>query len=753
MYRYIYIGLVLVLGVGMLYGQDKQPVDYVNTFIGTGMSGNCYPGAQYPFGMISISPNTTYEDYDNAYARSGYKYPRTEINGFGLTHYSGVGCHAMQDLQFLPVSGDLNVSPVNNKDSYKSTFSHLQEAASPGFYSVELPDYGVNVKFTTEKRSGIGEITYSGDQEAHIVLEPTNGANGIGDGLLTIDAERNRVTGWISTGGFCWRDPNDRPYKVYFVTEFDTEIKDFGIWKGQEKQIRINSVSGNDIGGYITFDLSKGKTVKMKTAISYVNIYNALLNLETEIPAWDFDVVHRTARDQWIKRLDRITISGGTEDQKHIFYTSLYRNMLQANIFNDVNGEYIGFDDQIHVIEKGRNKYVNFSLWDTYRTTAYLQAILAPDAASDMIHSLLLDAQQGGSFPNWSMNNIEYGVMNGYSPFPFIANMYAFGARNFDLQAVKDMMKKVSVKHIPCKGHHGWYHVDEYMNLGYIPVDVHGYGTSMTQEYGIDDYSIAQICKAAGDKEASQYYLKRSQNVFNLFNPGTKLIQARKSDGSFLTPFNEVSQDGFNEGNATQYFWSVPHSISKLIEMAGGKKEVEKRLDRFSSKILTGWAPEEPYYWVGNEPCFGAVYVYNYLQTPWKAQNTVRRLTGYYENTPDGMPGDDDVGAMSALYVFSSIGLYPYRPGEGGLTITGPLFEKVQIKMDNGKTIILKGKGARTDAPYIQSLQVNGNPHSSLWIDWDILSAGSELDFIMGKKPNKKWGASIQDIPPSFAAD
>jgi len=751
MKKHLSIILCLLLSGIVIHAQEKKPLDYVNTFIGAGDGGNCYPGAQFPFGMISISPNTVYHDYESAYTRAGYKYADTEIYGFGLNHYSGVGCHAMQDLQFLPVSGNLDVSPVNRKGAYKSTFLHDREFASPGFYSVDLIDYGIGTKFTTDIRSAIGEITFGKNDSSHIIFQPTNSSNGIGDGVLTIDTLNNRVTGWISTGGFCWRDPKDRPYKVYFVAEFDAPISDFGIWKGQEKKEKQKTISGDDIGAYISFNMSQNKTVKMKTAISYVSIYNALLNLESEINDWSFDRIHSKVRNEWTKRLDKITVSGGTEDDRYIFYTALYHNMLQANIFNDINGEYIGFDDKIHAIEKGRNKYANFSLWDAYRTTAHLQAILDPEVASDIVNSLLLDAQQGGTFPNWSMNNVEYGVMNGYSPFPYIANMYAFGAKNFDLEAVKNKMKEVSVKHVQLKGHHGWYNVDDYMKFGYVPVDKHGYGTSTTQEYGIDDYSIAKICEAAGDIDAYKYYLNRSQNVFNLFNPETGFIQARNSDGEFIMPFNERSQIGFNEGNAAQYFWSVPHSISKLIKLAGGKKAIEDRLDQFSSKILSGWAPEEPYYWLGNEPCFGAVYVYNYLQAPWKAQKTVRDIINYYENNPSGLPGDDDVGAMSALYVFSAIGLYPYLPGEAGLTITGPLFETVQIKLNNGKSIFINGKGASKDNPYIQNLKLDGKTYTSLWIEWDKIKDGAVLDFSMGKIPNKKWGSAQKDIPPSYA--
>lgn len=730
--------------------QEKAPIDYVNNFIGTGDEGNLYPGAQAPFGMISISPNTVFDEYQEPNSRPGYKYSQDEIYGFGMTHFSGVGCHAMQDLPFMPVTGKLDVSPVYNKSAYKSKFSHENEMAKPGFYAVDLDTYQTKVKFTTTQRAAIGEIDFPENEEASMVFQPTNNANGIGGGELTIDAKNNRVTGYMSTGGFCWRDPTDRPYKVYFVAEFDKEIKGFGVWRAEDKMKNTTSVSGPAIAAYINFNLKNGRKVIMRTAISHISVSNAEANLQKEISEWSFYKTHKKVTEAWEKYLNKIEVSGGTEDEKSSFYTAIYHNLLQANVFDDVNGEYLGFDDKVHNIEEGRHKYVNFSLWDTYRTTAYLQAILAPKEASDMIHSLLLDAQQGGSFPNWSMNNQEYGVMNGYSPFPFIANMYAMGARDFDLIAVKDMMKKVSMEYHSSRESHGWKGIEDYKALGYVPFDKHGLATSMTLEYGIDDYSIAKICKAAGDLEAEQYYLKRSQNSFNLLNPENNLFQARTTDGTFITPYDKATETGFNEGNATQYFWSVPHSIRKLIEKAGGATFVENRLDQFISKIERGWAPDKPFYWVGNEPCFGAVYVYNFLQKPWKAQHNVRRILNTFENAPNGMPGDDDVGAMSALYVFSTLGLYPYLPGEGGFTITGPLFEKAIIHLDNGNVINIIGKGAQTDAPYIQSLKLNGKKSTNLWVDWSDMQQGATLDFTMGTKPNKKWGYSLKDMPLSY---
>lgn len=738
----------LLLAGSLAFAQKKAPVDYVNNFIGTGEWGNLYPGAQAPFGMISISPNNVFENYETS--RSGYRYTQDEIYGFGMTHFSGVGCHSMQDLPFLPVVGDLNISPVYNKGAYKSKFSHQNEVAKPGFYSVKLDTYQTDVKFTTTQRASIGEIDFPASKEASIVFAPTNNANGISAGELKIDSKKNRVSGFMSTGGFCWRDPNDRPYRVYFVAEFDVPFKEVGNWRAENKTKGSENISGSAIASYVTFDLQGKMKVKMRMAISFVSVENAIQNLNAEIPDWSFENTYQKVRQDWEKYLNKIQVEGKNEDEKTVFYTSVSRNLLQPNVFEDVNGEYIGFDDKIHTIEKGRNKYVNFSLWDTYRTTAHLQAMIAPKESSDMIQSLLLDAQQGGSFPNWSMNNQEYGVMNGYSPFPYVANMYAMGAKDFDLIAVKDMMKKVSTEFHSSRKSHGWYAVEEYKKLGYVPVDLHGYGASMTLEYGVDDYSIAKICKASNDVEAEKYYLNRSQNVFTLLNPENKFIQGRNSDGKFITPFGESSENGYNEGNAMQYFWSVPQSMKKLIDKAGGNSFVENRLDKFVSKIEVGWAPEKPFYWVGNEPCFGAMYVYNYLQKPWKAQYNVRRVTDVFKNSPNGMPGDDDVGAMSALYVFSALGFYPYLPGEAGFTVTGPLFEKTTISLENGKKITIAGKNAEFDAPYIQEMKINGKNVSSLWLDWNALSEGGAIEFKMGKKPNKKWGSAVKDMPPTY---
>lgn len=747
----LFVAFLVLIGTCVTHAiAQTAPYDEVNSFIGTGNEGNCFPGAQAPFGMISLSPNNTFDNYDDVAARPGYKYSRTEINGFGMTHFSGVGCHAMQDLQFLPVTGNLDKTPVHDKNAYRSKFSHEQEEAKPGYYAVKLPDYQVDTRFTTTSHSAIGEFTFNSSSDAHCIFMPTNCANGIGDGKLNIESNGMTVTGWVSTGGFCWRDPKDRPYKVYFVARFNTRFTDYGVWKGSEKRTGESNVEGDDIAAFVSFGKQTGNVVKMKMAISYVSIENAAQNLKSEISCWEFDDAYQQTRKQWADYLSRILVEGGTAAQRQAFYTAIYHNLLHPNICNDVNGEYLGFDDKVHLVEQGRKQYANFSLWDTYRTSSFLQAIIAPQEASDIIQSLLHDAEQGGAYPNWSMNNVEYGVMNGYSPFPFIASMYAMGAKHFDLQATKDMMKRVSTTFLKCKGYQGWVNLDDYMKYGYVPVDKHGHGGSMTLEYCIDDFSIAQICKAAADSVAYNYYMDRAQNFENIFDSDSKLFRPRKQDGTFLSPFTPETTDGFNEGNAIQYFWSVPHNMDAVIDLAGGKKFVEDRLDHFCSKINHGWAPEEPYYWLGNEPCFGSVFVYNYLGKPWKTQALVHKVLSFFDNTPDGLPGDDDAGAMSALYAFSALGMYPCIPGIGGFTVTGPVFDKIQFKLDGNKKLLVTTERASTNSLYIQSLSINGKKHMSTWILWNQLKNGGTISFTMSDQPDMYWGTQNEDAPPSF---
>jgi predicted alpha-1,2-mannosidase len=495
----------------------------------------------------------------------------------------------------------------------------------------------------------------------------------------------------------------------------------------------------------------------MKVGISFVSIANAKLNMETEIPGWNFSAVKTAARNDWNNRLNRIRIEGGTREDTTIFYTALYHSLMLPSIFEDVNGQYVGMDNQIHTVPTGHHFLATFSGWDTYRTQAQLWGLLYPDAASDFISSFLAMSQQtqykgGGGLPLWSLYNDETLVMAGYPADPYIANAYAFGATNFDLAALKRVMVDSGKNQRWCGRNLNftWDHLPEYEKYGYYPADVTDYSVSKNVEYSVADFSIAQICKTTGDEENYNYFLKRAQSVFNLVNPAQGYMQRRNADGKWVQPFDRSSGDGFMEGNSVQYTWTVPFNLNRLFVMLG-KEKAEAELDELTANLATGYSYQSKFYDAGNEPCFGVMPVYNWLQEPWKAQEKIRAIMlGCFHNQPVGIPGDDDSGAMSAWYIFNALGMYPEIPGIGGVTILSPLFPKMVLNLPNGKKITITAKNASRDAKYIQSMMVNGKANSKLWLTVDELQRGASIKFVMGDSPNLNWGATTEDSPPSF---
>jgi predicted alpha-1,2-mannosidase len=423
-----------------------------------------------------------------------------------------------------------------------------------------------------------------------------------------------------------------------------------------------------------------------------------------------------------------------------------------------VDGQYVGLDNQLHTVAPGHHFLATFSGWDTYRTQAQLWGLLYPDMASDFCSSFLAMSQQteykgGGGLPLWSLYNDETLVMAGYPADPYIANAYVFGATNFDLAALKKIMVDSGKNQRWCGRNLNftWDHLLEYEKYGFYPADVTDYSVSKSVEYSVADFSIAQICKETGDWKDCDYFLKRSQSIFNLFNPETGYLQRKNQDGKWVASFDRFSGDGFMEGNSAQYTWTIPHSLNKLIALLGGKAKAEARLDELTSQLATGYSYQSKYYEAGNEPCFGIMPIYNWLQAPWKAQDKIRTvMLNCFKNTPDGIPGDDDSGAMSAWYIFTALGLYPEIPGIGGVTVLSPLFPKAKLHLPNGKPITIEASHASRDARYVQSMEVNGRPNSKLWLTVDELRKGAALKFVMGDSPNKNWGNSPADAPPSF---
>ncbi|MDR3378257.1 MAG: GH92 family glycosyl hydrolase [Verrucomicrobiae bacterium] len=742
---------VLAMGSARVIAAD--PVQCVNPFIGTEVgSGNTYPGAQVPWGMISWSPQSA----DFTGTPGGYNYSCGKINGFGLTHLSGAGCNVTCELPFTPCTGNLELSPVTHRGAYDSVFAHTNETAAPGYYAVALTTWGVRFEDTVTARSGIAHLDFPATNAANVLLNPNADGVGLLDGSIVIDPDHRTISGWAKSGSFCGIKGSD--YGVYFAAEFDRPFAAFGTWSDSQKIPGATSVASQGLAGYVTFDCRTQTRVTMKVAISFVSAANAKMNLAAEIPGWDFDAVKTAASRAWNENLNRIQVKGGTREDQTIFYTALYHALMLPAIFEDVNGQYPGLDNQIYQVAPGHHFLATFSGWDTYRTQAQLWGLLYPEAASDFCSSFLAMARQtkykgGGGLPLWSLYNDETLVMAGYPADPYIASAYAFGATNFDVAALKEVMVD-SGKNQRWFGrnlHFTWDHLPEYEQYGYCPSGITGYSCSLNTEYSVADFAIAQMCLATGDQENHRYFLNRSQGVFNLFNPATGYLQRKDQAGKWVEPFDRFSGAGFMEGNSAQYTWAIPHSLNRLASLMGGPEKAGARLDELTSQLATGYAYQSRYYEAGNEPCFGLMPVYNWLGTPWKAQDKIRTvMLNCFQNKPAGIPGDDDSGAMSAWYVFTALGMYPEIPGVGGVTVLSPLFPKAVLHLPNGKRVSIAARDASREARYIQSMKINGKAGAELWLTVDDFKKGMSLDYVMGVSPNTNWGVAAAAALPSY---
>jgi predicted alpha-1,2-mannosidase len=700
--------LALLLSLTGCEKPGNVPSDYVNLFIGTLDVGNTVPAATAPFGMISCGPDNVFDEVLDEYtSRAGYNYKKDSIRQFSMTHVSGWGCHGALDIPVMPTTKTPGISPVYNHRAYASMFSHDNESAEPGYYQVFLDDYNTNVQITASDRSAILLLDYPEGEDAHMIFALTNAANGITGAELMIDADNNQVTGWATSGGFCWRDPSEYDYTTYFVARFNTPIVGKGIWDNENKVEDQANALGDSIGGWISFGDTGKKMVEMRIAISFVSIDNAIENLEYELDNKTFAQVRQETSQKWNDLLSKIELNTDNYDLKVMGYSALYNNLLHPNIFNDVNGQYRGFNDSIYIMPRGKNKYVNFSTWDTYRNTAYLQGLLVPDRAADMIESLYLDANQGNpaGLTIWGYFNNETWVMNGHGSIPLIANMYAMGARDIDLTKIKNEMIHTADN----KYRNG----DQYIRFGYVPdrPAPHNYSVSQTLEYSIGDFGLAQMCLADGDMENYERFMARSQSVFNLFNEDIGYLQRKDSLGNWVFPFNRAEENGFNEGNSAQYTWNIPHMMDELVVRIGGPEKAIERLDEFTSVIITeGWPVDQPHYWPGNEPGFVVPFVYTYAGAHEKTQELIRYVSSnIFRNAPDGMPGDDDLGATTAMNLFFTLGMYPLKPGVPEFCLTGVLYDSVTIRLDNGSEIHITSKGNPWTSS-IKSIKVNGEP-------------------------------------------
>jgi predicted alpha-1,2-mannosidase len=740
-------------------------VQYANPMCGTGTSpgvgagdNNCYPGAVAPFGMIQWSPDT-----DAGEHRGGYYDADKTISDFSLDHLSGTGCHYGEDFAFTPILGGEPASPPDSRTAFAVPFSHANETVQPGYYAVTL-DNGMKVELTTTTRSGFGRFTFPGDQPATMMINAASDANGSSASGINIDPATREISGWSVGGHFCGTRESRM---IYFYGVFDQPFKSWSTWSDKMLTAGATNGTGTASGAFITFDTSSGRTVLAKVGISYVSVANAKANVEAESPlseftSEDFDEAVKAAVGDWNRWLNKIQVSGGTKDEKETFYSMLYHALLGPQVVSDANGEYYGYDGRVHTTEDGHAQYGVFSGWDIYRSECQLLAMLAPKQAGDMAQSLLVDYQQGGTFPRWGVMTEDSGVMMGDPAAAMIADFYDFGATNFDAEAALKGLVRAATDPSVYAPRTQTYERDalgDYLGLGYVPEHQKGsYGNvSMTLEFDSADFALSQFAQALGENNDSAMLLDHAQKWKNLFNPKTGYIQMRRRDGSWAPGFtNNVNRyDGdtaYVEGTAGQYLWMVPFDLKGLAKRLGGPAAAAKRLDAFFTKLNVGdHGPDAWMAWVGNEPNLNTPWIYDFLGQPWKTQSTMRRvMTELYSCKDDAYPGNDDVGEMSSWYIFGALGIYPELPGSDVLVFGSPMFPKAVLHLPDGDVTII-GRGAAPDAPYVQDLKVNGHSWNMPWLRYSNISHGATLAFDLGDTANTHWGGNLVDAPPSYS--
>ncbi|WP_393054696.1 GH92 family glycosyl hydrolase [Streptomyces sp. LN549] len=770
-----------------------RPTAYVDPLIGSANGGNTFPGATLPYGMIAWSPTSTTGDQTSTGAANGYEYGVTRLRGLSLTHVNGAGCNpgAAGDIPIMPFVGDVTSSPsADTKDAvYASNFSHEDERAVPGRYTLGL-ESGATADLAVSRRAGVADFAFPADKPASLLFRVSNSLNGSEDAQVRIDTAHRKVTGSVLTGAFCGRRANGGTnnrksyYRLYFSASFDRAFSSTGTWKdgtlapgsttgsGGEGYATGADRAGRGSGGWVGFDTTSDNDVHMRIGISYVSQAGAEANLKAEIaPRAGVDDVAAAASRTWDRELNSVRTGGGTEAQRTTFYTALYHSLMQPNLVSDTDGRYPGMDGQPHRIERGQGaQYSNFSGWDQYRAQIQLLALLKPEIAGDFAQSLYNFARQnGGVWDRWVHINGATHVMTGDPTAATLATFYAMGVRNFDYEGAYESLARQATVPVDdglsdagcpgqCTGQRP--NLAQYLESHYAPQDVcHCWGgAAETLEDAVADAALGRWAALLGRDEEAEAFEERGGWWRNVYNPGATdgagtdgYIQARNLDGSWVTPFSPGSDRGFAQGTSATYTWMVPQDVQGLSEAMGGRDVAARRLDGFFHKADGSWSVkggDAVRYDPTNEPGIHAPWLYNALGKPWKTQETVREiLNTVYGTGPRGLPGNDDLGTMSAWYVFSALGLYPQAPGGGELLLGAPLFPKAVIGRPHGRDITITAPAADAAHPYIDAVTVDGRGHDRSWTDASLLVRGGELAYRLSGTANTSWATAPSGLP------
>lgn len=744
--------------------EDNNLTKFVDPFIGSGGHGHVFVGANVPFGGVQLGPSNFYKGWDWS---SSYHYTDSIVKGLTHLNLSGTGVTDLGELILMPTTGKRKTwsgatqvkflghvkkswyktyGDKKPEEAYASFYRKETEVSKPGYYSVKLDDYNIKVELTASERVGMHRYTFPESEEARIIVDLSEGNSDTSVETYLRQISETTFEGYRFSKGWA----SDQ--REYFTLVSSKPISDFILYEKNQK-VEGNEAKGVYTKGILEFKTNKGEVVKLKMGISPVSSKNALENIESEIPHWDFDLIAETADRKWNKELAKVKITTTDLTKKRIFYTAMFHTMIAPNLFNDVNGEYRGTDKKVYK-SPGFTNYTLFSLWDTYRATHPLYTIIQPERVSDMINSMLLIFEQQGKLPVWHLRGNETNTMPGYSAIPVVVDACLKGFESIDLEKAYEAVKTTATGDFEPG-------VKDLMKYGYIPADHGPESVASAMEYAISDWAIAKLAEKLGKEEDAAYFEKRAKGYKEYFDEETRFMRGKLSDESWRTPFDPVSAlhriNDYCEGNAWQYLWMVPQDPEGLISLLGGDIPFVEKLDELfnrssdlgegASLDITGMIGQ---YAHGNEPSHHTAYLYAYAGQQYKIADKVDYIMNeLYRDQPDGLSGNEDCGQMSAWYVLSSIGFYPVNPSNGVYVFGRPLFESAVIELPMGKKFVVEAINNGDEKKYIQSVTLNGEPYSKSFITHKNIVEGGTLRFLMGSKPNKKFAADQNDRPKS----
>jgi len=740
----ISLAFFFLTGYSILNAQS--PGSYVDPFIGSGGHGHVFVGASVPFGAVQLGPENIFKGWDWC---SGYHYSDSVLMGFSHTHLSGTGMPDQGDVLIMPYTGPVRTDKGSQQDpgsGYSDYFSHGQEKAAPGYYSVKLATSGIDVELTATERVGFHQYHFpAGSKNARVIIDLEEG---IGDKATDTHIEQKdpyTLEGWRFSKGWA------KDQRLWFAIRSSEPIGEFAVYD-KDSLLKGHSGSGKAIKGLISFGKAPA-VLRLKVGISPVSAAGALANIVAEIPHWDFQKTRSAAEEKWNKELSKVRIETRDTAARKIFYTALYHTMIDPSLFNDRNGDYRGTDKKEYHNAPFAN-YTVFSLWDTYRATHPLYTILQPERERDMVRTMLAIYQQQGKLPIWHLDGDESNLMPGMSGVQVVAEAYLKGIGGFDPELAFRAVKASALR--------DEFGLNYVKSQEYIPCDKVEESVAKAMEYCISDGSVALMAKKMGKMEDYALFYKRAKYYRHYFDPATKFFRGKKADGSWNPVFEPGRTshpwiDDYAEGNAWQYTWLVPQDVEGLITLLGGDQAFIEKLDRlFTEQVVPD--PAAPpdisgligQYAHGNEPGHHTTYLYAYAGAQWKTAEKVRYiLKNMYQPAADGISGNEDCGQMSAWYVFSSLGFYPVFPAGGTYVFGSPLFDKATIQLALGRKLILEAVNNGPENIYIQSVEWNGKKYDKTWISHSELMKGGMLRMVMGKTPNTLFGQAPAGRPGS----